>query len=228
MGVYSEFTEELRQLGEIYAKTKPLILWSEQIDPNSRSNIQVYKELRDAFDHWMRVVARVNGPRDNAQEDLKYCKMNLDKCKGHVYRAMFDALDGAALSLQDRIKKNLGTYTSEIITPVMPDYWVMRHEIGKLQEQLSDLRNKKDIGEDFNFGPLADEYLFRLDSLKTWDQKLLDLGPLFAERKREVELAAATVRKEQRFIGIRIPLWLALASTVLSAALAYWLPKIFD
>lgn len=225
--MYEEFTEELRQLGEIYNKTKTLVLWSEQVDPQSRSNLQIFKELRDAFDHWMRVVVRVNTPTNDPSEDLKYCKTNLDKCKGHVYRAMFDALDGVALSLREGIKRNLEGYTSDVISTVMPDYWRMKEEIQTLEEELAQLRSQKDIGEDFKFEAVADDYLIRLNSLKNWDKRILSLGKLLVERKREVEKMTEVMQRDQRFVGVRIPLYAAVVGAVVSAALSFWFAKYF-
>lgn len=46
----------LRGVADLYVQAKALILYSEEVDPESRSNLQVIKELRDAFDHLMRVI----------------------------------------------------------------------------------------------------------------------------------------------------------------------------
>ncbi|AFL73804.1 hypothetical protein [Thiocystis violascens] len=46
-----EDLDKLAEIAALYMQVKALILYSEEIDENSRSNIQVIKELRDAFDH---------------------------------------------------------------------------------------------------------------------------------------------------------------------------------
>lgn len=56
-GFFHQEAEQLRRLAVLYRDAKALILYSEEIDPESRSNLQTIKELRDAFDHLMRVVS---------------------------------------------------------------------------------------------------------------------------------------------------------------------------
>jgi len=87
----------LRAVADLYIQAKALILYSEEVDPESRSNLQVIKELRDAFDHLMRViVARVGNQTSPGATDPEYCSKNIQKAIGHIYRAAFDALDGTA------------------------------------------------------------------------------------------------------------------------------------
>lgn len=93
--------EQLKALAELYIQAKGLILYSEEVDPDSRSNLQVIKELRDSHDHVMRVVAlRLSQvqPENPTISPEDYCRKNLEKAVGHVYRAAFDALDGTIVS----------------------------------------------------------------------------------------------------------------------------------
>lgn len=89
---------DLKTLADLYVQAKALILYSEEVDPDSRSNLQVIKELRDAFDHLMRViVARVGTQAPDGASDPDYASRNIHKSIGHIYRAAFDALDGTVL-----------------------------------------------------------------------------------------------------------------------------------
>lgn len=112
--------QQLKKLAELYIQAKGLILYSEEIDPESRSNLQVIKELRDANDHLMRVVvARLADNLPSGINDAQsYCHSNLDKAIGHVYRAAFDALDGTILSLREKVAKILDAYPQEVINRV--------------------------------------------------------------------------------------------------------------
>lgn len=93
----------LRALADLYVQAKALILYSEEVDPDSRSNRQVIKVLRDALDHLMRViVARVGTQAPTDAADPEYTSRNIHKAIGHIYRAAFDALDGTVLSLRVR------------------------------------------------------------------------------------------------------------------------------
>lgn len=141
--------EQLKKLAELYVQAKGLILYSEEIDPESRSNLQVIKELRDANDHLMRVVAaRLADNPPVASKEESYCSNNLDKAIGHVYRAAFDALDGTILSLREKVAKILGEYPSEVIKDVIPDYWQIRINLDKLTNRIAVNRASKDIGAD--------------------------------------------------------------------------------
>jgi hypothetical protein len=53
--------KKFEQLSDAYIQAKSLIIYVEELDPSSRSNLQIIKELRDAFDHTMRfIISRVH------------------------------------------------------------------------------------------------------------------------------------------------------------------------
>lgn len=47
---------QLCELVSLYTKTKRLVLLAEQLDTESKSNIAIFKEQRDALDHLMRAL----------------------------------------------------------------------------------------------------------------------------------------------------------------------------
>jgi hypothetical protein len=55
-GFSKEEIAQLEGLASLYMQAKSLILYSEEVDPDYRSNLQTIKELRDAFDHLMRFI----------------------------------------------------------------------------------------------------------------------------------------------------------------------------
>ena len=69
----------------MYGRVKELIVFCEENHEDFKSNLHVVKELRDAFDHLMRIFAVKFGIKDEQEED--YIKINMDKVYGHVYRA---------------------------------------------------------------------------------------------------------------------------------------------
>jgi len=49
--------DRLQELTELYLIVKEVVIYSEENDPENKTNIQVINELRNAFDHLMRVYA---------------------------------------------------------------------------------------------------------------------------------------------------------------------------
>lgn len=173
--------QQLKKLAELYIQAKGLILYSEEIDPESRSNLQVIKELRDANDHLMRVVAaRLAGNLPSSVNDAQsYCHSNLDKAIGHVYRAAFDALDGTILSLREKIAKILDAYPQEVIKNVIPKYWQIRVSLDELTNRIATNRATKDVGADI-FSTL-EQYVRDTELIKQFYSQLLNAVPSLDE-----------------------------------------------
>lgn len=183
-----EFTpeelEQLKHLAVLYIDAKALILFSEEFDPDSRSNLQTIKELRDAFDHTMRVIGhKHSGIETDHDDDNDYCKKNLHKAVGHVYRAAFDALDGTVLSLRQKIAELINGYDRETLVSVFPDYAQMRLKLEELTKNISEHRARKDVGKDV--GVTFDRYVDDVDQLKEFYLKILAAGNLLDEAKSE-------------------------------------------
>jgi len=172
----SDDRSQLKRLTEFYVQIKLLILYSEEIDPDARSNIQVIKELRDALDHIMRVmnVRLANGQASEGGSDL-YCAKNLDRAYGHLSRAAFDALDGTILSLKERIAEILETYPLEVIREVVPDYWDKRKFLESLTHNIASDRASKDVGS--NIPETFDRYVADVEAIKNFYSDLVQAGP---------------------------------------------------
>jgi len=140
--------ELLSKVTSLYKKTKPLILFSEEIDPNYEGNAQVWKELRDALDHLMRVFARKFEGCSLSEEDQRYIDSNLQKVIGHIYRAGCDALEGACLSLREEIKKGYEAFSLEALNAVIPSFWKNRARLHEISERIAKLRAQKDVADD--------------------------------------------------------------------------------
>lgn len=174
--------QQLRKLAELYIQAKGLILYSEEIDPESRSNLQVIKELRDANDHLMRVVAaRLADNPPSGSKEANYCPRNLDKAIGHVYRAAFDALDGTILSLREKVAKILETYPQEVIKDVIPEYWKIRVSLDELTSRIATNRATKDVGADIC--ATLEQYVSDTELIKKFYSRLLNAGPSLDECK---------------------------------------------
>lgn len=179
--------ESLKYLADLYTQAKSLVLYSEEVDPDSRSNIQVIKELRDAFDHLMRVVAaRLSDTPPPGSNQADYCDKNLEKAVGHVYRAAFDALDGTMLSVKEKVVEVLEGYPLSVVTEVIPDYWAKKTRLNQLTANVAENRASKDVGG--NLASTFDRYVADTAELSTFHNELMKLGPTLDECKRRQEV----------------------------------------
>ncbi|MGA9451420.1 MAG: hypothetical protein WBW41_08770 [Verrucomicrobiia bacterium] len=91
--------ERLKELTLIYAQAKQIILRAEELDPSFRSNVMVIKELRDSNDHIMRLFYEwfITGAKDE-----EYMLAQIDKARGHIFRAGYDAIDGVVVGYKVR------------------------------------------------------------------------------------------------------------------------------
>ena len=173
---------QLESFASLYMQAKLLILYSEEVDPDFRSNLQTIKELRDAFDHLMRIVIERFGRDPSVTGDMagpEYCKINLQKAIGHVYRAAFDALDGTVMSLREKIINSLDAFPLEAVKDILPEYWDIRIKLEELNEHIGEHRAKKDIGN--NIGEVYDRFIKDVEILKSFHKKLLTASPALTE-----------------------------------------------
>jgi len=112
--------ENIKQITQLYGKVKELIIFCEENHEEFKSNLHVVKELRDAFDHLMRVFAVKLDIKK--EKDENYIQINLDKVFGHVYRAGYDTLDYATLILRDKINKEVINFSSSAIQSAIPTH----------------------------------------------------------------------------------------------------------
>lgn len=189
-GVNEEIIQ-LRKLADLYKTTKILIIYCEEIDPTFSSNIQVFKELKDAYDHLMRAV--INSLEEN---DPSYCRTHLDKAVGHTFRAAFDALDGTVISLREKISQILNEYPHEVVIHVLPSYWEERVKLDLLTERIGSHRNSKDVGG--NIDETLNQYVQDTAELTNFYKKITDCGPSLDDchsrhKKRDVKKMCAGI-----------------------------------
>lgn len=167
------FTPEFRGLVAVYSRTKALILRAEQVDPNCVSNIAVIKEMRDAADHLMRVLAAIysNPPDDSNLDD--YVKAQFSKSRAHLLRAAYDSLDGLGISCKLALKQALDGISNDAISAVYPEYWQKIPEFEVLDQKIAEHRNSKDVD---------DNTLAHLESYSALMERLYSLTQEFRQR----------------------------------------------
>jgi len=171
--------ERLVELAQWYKKAKPLILYAEETDPDFRSNLQIIKELRDAFDHLMRVIVARADPQSEHHNDADYSEKNLQKALGHTYRASFDALDGTVLSIREQLVEMLRPFDREVLNDVIPDYWKKKQLLEEVTRKIAHHRASKDVGQ--NVGEILDAYVKDVETLIEFKQQLTSAMPSLME-----------------------------------------------
>lgn len=177
--------EKLKDLTELYIVVKELIIYFEEVNPEQKSDIQPINELRNAFDHLMRVVAvwLSISERDDSSE---YIITHLNKSFGHVYRAGYDTIDFLALTIKGLIFETIKGYKSKHITVAIPDYYpVIRPDIEDINKNIAKFRAQKDVSEN-NANHLI-SYIKSVKNIVTYYQEILKAIPALDELENEAQ-----------------------------------------
>jgi len=212
--------KELTELVRLYVRTKRLVLSAEEMDPESKSNIAVFKEQRDALDHVMRALADVLDGEESDPPDPKYFTMQLEKARGHLFRAAYDALDGLGVSCKIRIAKVMDGLSNEAIQAVHPQYYDHLVEIEKIEQQIVTHRQQKDVG---------DRTLENMDAYKNQVEKLYGYlrecqsraNALWEWQRRD----GKRIWKEKVVLGLMIALLTALVTAPVTILISYFVKK---
>jgi len=192
--------KKFEALADAYKQAKTLILYVEELDVSSRSNLQIVKELRDACDHLMRFFISRKGKL--LASDLVAIHNsnlgNIDKALGHIYRATFDALDGAILSIKHSINIELLRFPPHIIADVIKDYWQIKLELSRLVMEITSIRDRKEVNE--NTGDLLNEYVKNVHQMSEVYRKIIHAGPVL----EEAYVAAKKKEKREHKAALRI------------------------
>jgi len=173
---------KISELIDLYKKVKAIILYCEELDEDQYTNLQIPKELRDAFDHLMRAISEAESNVENA--DVNTISKNIDKSIGHVFRAGFDSVDGASMSLKEQIVTSLKPYHSSAILKALPDYGKMKIEVENISAEIAKHREKKDITFD-GISSVFNNYITNLDKLRSIYKKILLALPSINEFQQE-------------------------------------------
>ncbi len=195
-------TAKLRDVAELYAAVKVFILFGEEISPQNLTLPQILKELRDAFDHFMRVVAaKTNISEVNGEE---YVEKNLDKIFGHVFRCAYDTLDWVSIILRDRIQFELTQYSASAIAASLPTYYAtIRPRLeSKIPQQIARIRGLKDIGVPEQKSIL--EYTDYVAEIRQYWEQIVSVKPSLTDYSHRERRAKIRERVIYALIGAAI------------------------
>jgi len=188
-----------------------LILFCEENHEEFKSNLHEVKELRDAFDHLMRIFAVKLGVKE--EKDEEYIRINMDKVFGHVYRAGYDTLDFAALILRDKINKEVSGFSHSAIQAAIPNYYSeIRPVVESITSDIIKLRTDKDVA---NKSPeVFNNYFQNVKTLNKMFDLILRAKPALVEytnRRKKEELKDTLLKVA---IGIAIGVVMALIGKI--------------
>lgn len=177
-----EEANKLRDTVKLYEAVKAFILFGEEISPSNYTLPQILKELRDAFDHFMRVAAVKTGV--NTVKEENYVDKNLDKVFGHVFRCAYDVLDWVSIILRKKIQVELEEYSSSTISVSIPTYYttIKPNLENKIPQAIARVRELKDVGapEQKNI----EEYTHYVAELKQYWETIVNAKPSLIDCSR--------------------------------------------
>lgn len=167
-----KFEEYWLDICKIHLFTKHYSLLAEELAPDGEIFLQPLKEHRDAYDHVIRVYATKNHLNEVSDTD-EYMQKNMSKALGHEYRAFFDTADWLTLICRERINQLLQGQTRADIEARYPDYKELKKMLLDLPAEITQLREKKDIGKDTTAAlNEVDQYVKILDKLLCYCKEL--------------------------------------------------------
>ena len=141
--------ETIILISKYYEVAKKLMILGEQVDIENNAFPGIIFELRNCLDHLMRVIQFKAGIRqiDTTELPEDYEDKNMEKSFGHVYRAVYDALDWVAFTIKERLVYELNDFSVETIREALPTYYSdLRPRLEAiLTERIVALRMDKDV-----------------------------------------------------------------------------------
>jgi hypothetical protein len=177
-----EQRQKLHTLLEFYFDVKSVILYSEEVDAESQYNVQIWQETRSSFDHLMRALLGL----ETATKPESYVIQNFDKAYSHLYRACYDAAEGAIFSLKQRVIETISSYTPTQLLQVIPNHANDRIAMEHINEKLILYRSRKDIAsaEESDFDAILDIIEQLKEMYDKYNKALPLLNDLAKEGKR--------------------------------------------
>ncbi|MDZ4246103.1 MAG: hypothetical protein U1D67_03180 [Dehalococcoidia bacterium] len=204
----------LKKVFKYYDLTKELLIYGEQVDPESKTSIQAINELRNCLDHLMRVAGYRVGLHAQGEGE-EYVTTNFDKSFSHLYRAAYDTLDWVALTIKKRVLSEIKDYSPDTIAAVIPNYYSdLRPRFETiLNKEIVTLRAEKDVAVK-NEENLV-ECAGLISELKSTLDILIDKKSAFVEHHKAL--------KRQRWQGWVITGVIALGVTTVGTLIAWFI-----
>lgn len=199
-------SSRLYEITSLYQKYKDLTLYAEEL--RSESFIPAINEIRDAYDHFMRIFAV---KCDLKHENGNYINSNLDATFRHIYRAVYDLLDYIRIFQKDIVSNKLSPFSLNTIHDVFPEYYQeIKPKIDRGLNNIPIYKASKDIG-DPNI-EVIDDYIALIseirESILVIDSKIPSMIEYEQKQKRE--------KRNNQIVQIIILLFVAFVSAAIT------------
>ncbi len=190
----------------IHQKTKKYFIFAEETEINFKTLIQPFNEIKNAFDHVVRIESVECGIQPNVDG---YLLSNLDRVLCHTYRTFFDTADFLSINIREKITELLKIYDAEVIEKAIPKYYSeYRGEIIDINEKIAKIRENKDIGNNTQLIETVNKYDKKLNSLCDIYRVVKKSLPVLEELKKK--LKKKQLFRDIKYIGIGIFIGLAI------------------
>ena len=127
------FFEKFGELTTLYSEIKRIIIIAENLNDRQAVNLTSINELRNSFDHLMRII-----------EYPDKLESEFSEAREHLYRAGFDTLELLAINQGEKISNLVENYSADILSLVFPKYYIEIHpKLIEIKADLADARSHK-------------------------------------------------------------------------------------
>jgi hypothetical protein len=207
---------KLRNTTEIYYHVKNLLFYSEQLN-DQESFLPAINEIKDSFDHLMRVCAVKFELIEGDQQSID---TNLGKTYSHIYRALYDLLDYTVIFQRKLIYNKIKDISSDTLATIYPAYYqTILPEVENSFSKISKIKECKDIGNPNTKD--IEEHIELIESVKVHildiDRMLPSLLKYENEKKEKDKLKeneAAQIRKKEHIFTVIVGIICAIVGAV--------------
>jgi hypothetical protein len=205
----SDESQKIREITELYQYYKTLSIYAEELE--DKSFIPPINEIRDSFDHMMRVFSVKCGFKNKTDN---YIHENLDAVFRHIYRATYDLLDYIRIYQKEIIYKKMEGFSRETIVTVFPEYYpIIVPEVEQCLHTIPILKADKDIGdpdiekvkEFISITEKLRDYCFQIDlkypALIEYETKKNDEDRIAEEKEKVIQILGHIVAYKSAIIG---------------------------
>ncbi|MCI5892946.1 MAG: hypothetical protein MRZ66_06050 [Clostridiales bacterium] len=153
----------------VHLKTKELYILAEEYGSELKTFYLPINSLKDAYENVIHVCANDYMVRNGiATSNDAYVKDNLRKALASECKAFFDTADFLSILLRKKIAECLNGFTYPQIASVWDDYNTVRLELIQINQEISEIRNRKSDTHDFYIDADVEKYYFETKNLLDW------------------------------------------------------------
>lgn len=153
----------------VHLKTKELYILAEEYGSELQTFFLPINGLKNAYEHVIHICANDYMSRtDGTEPNKKYALDNLRKALEYENKAFFDTADFLSILLRKKIAEDLNNFTYPQISSVWDDYNTVRLQLIKVNQEISEIRNRKTETNDYYIDEDVEKYYIETKNLLNW------------------------------------------------------------